>query len=46
MDELVKKSASDLARLIKNGEASSNEVVQAHLTRIKEINPHKTCSKH
>ena len=39
MDELVKKSASDLARLIKNGEASSNEVVQAHLTRIKEINP-------
>ena len=39
MDELVKKGAVELSRLIKNGETSSEEVVKAHLKRIKEVNP-------
>ena len=39
MDELIKKGAVELGRLIKNGETSSEEVVKAHLERIKEINP-------
>ena len=39
MDELIKKGAVELSRLIKNGETSSEEVVKAHLKRIKEVNP-------
>ena len=39
MDELVKKGAVELSRLIKNGETSSEEVVKAHLERIKKVNP-------
>ncbi|MDC3019350.1 amidase family protein [Gammaproteobacteria bacterium] len=39
MDELIKKGAVELGRLIKNGETSSEEVVKAHLERIKEVNP-------
>ena len=34
MSELIKKSASDLAALIKSGEVSAREVTQAHLDRI------------
>ena len=36
MDELIKKGAVELSRLIKNGETSSEEVVKAHLERIKK----------
>ena len=39
MDELIKKGAVELGQLIKKGETSSEEVVKAHLERIKEINP-------
>ena len=39
MDELIKKGAVELSRLIKNGETSSEEVVKAHLERIKKVNP-------
>ena len=39
MDELIKKGAVELSRLIKNGSTSSEEVVKAHLKRIKEVNP-------
>ena len=39
MDELIKKGAVELGRLIKKGETSSEEVVKAHLERIKEVNP-------
>ena len=38
MDELIKKGAVELGRLIKKGETSSEEVVKAHLERIKEVN--------
>ena len=38
MDELIKKGAVELSRLIKNGSTSSEEVVKAHLKRIKEVN--------
>ena len=40
MDLLCKKSASDLANLISKKEVSSKEVVEAHLNRIFEVNPH------
>ncbi|MBJ65579.1 MAG: indole acetimide hydrolase [Rhodobiaceae bacterium] len=40
MDLLCKKSASDLANLISKKEVSSKEVVEAHLNRISEVNPH------
>ena len=40
MDLLCKKSASDLANLISKKEVSSIEVVEAHLNRISEVNPH------
>ena len=39
MDELIKKGAVELGRLIKNGETSSREVVKAHLERIKKEKP-------
>ena len=37
--QLYYKSASELAALIRAGDASSAEVVQAHLDRIDEVNP-------
>lgn len=40
MAELWELSAGELARLIGVREVSSREVVQAHLTRIAEVNPH------
>ena len=39
MNELIQKSASDLASLIQSKEVSSKEVVKAHLDRIQEVNP-------
>ena len=39
MDELIKKGAVELGQLIKKGETPSEEVVKAHLKRIKEVNP-------
>ena len=38
-DELWRSGAADLARLIRDKEASSREVVQAHLDRIAQVNP-------
>ncbi len=40
MGLLYKKSASELANLISKKEVSSKEVVEAHLNRISEVNPH------
>ena len=39
MDKLCKKSASELAELVRSKEASSKEIVEAHFNRIKEVNP-------
>lgn len=39
MSELWRRTASELAALIRVGEVSSREVVQAHLDRIEEVNP-------
>ena len=39
MDELCKKSATELADLIRNKEASSAEIISAHLQRVEEVNP-------
>ena len=39
MNELNKKSAGELAALIKEKQVSSTEVVEAHLRRIEEVNP-------
>lgn len=39
MTELWRRSASELATLIARGEATSAEVVEAHLARIAEVNP-------
>ena len=39
MNELNKKSAGELAALIKVKQVSSTEVVEAHLKRIEEVNP-------
>jgi amidase len=39
MDQLIYRSATDLARLIRDQEVSSEEVVNAHLLRIAEVNP-------
>ena len=39
MDRLCKKSASELAELVRSKEASSKEIVEAHFQRIKEVNP-------
>ncbi|MEM7286699.1 MAG: amidase [Actinomycetota bacterium] len=38
-DEIINRSATDLARAIRSGELSSVEVVTAHLDRIDEVNP-------
>ena len=40
MDALCRLSAAELAALIASGEASSREVVEAHLERIGEVNGH------
>ena len=37
--DLTTYSASKLAELIRNNDASSEEVVEAHISRIKKINP-------
>ena len=39
MNELCRRTAGELAALIRSGEVSSREVVQAHLARIDEVNP-------
>ena len=39
MDSLCKKSATELADLIKTRDVSSSEIVQAHIMRIGEVNP-------
>jgi amidase len=39
MNELCKRSAVELARLIASKEVSAREVVDAHLARIDEVNP-------
>ena len=39
MGELWRRTAGELAALIRGGEVSSREVVQAHLDRIEEVNP-------
>ena len=39
MDELIYASATELARAIRSKEVSSEEVVDAHLRRIEEVNP-------
>lgn len=38
-DELWRKSAHELARLIRDREVSSREVVSSHLARIEAVNP-------
>lgn len=38
-DELWRQSARELARLIASGEVSSREVVDAHLSRVDDVNP-------
>ena len=40
MSELWCRSALELAAMIRDGEVSSREVVQAHLDRIEAVNPH------
>src|SRR6478672_740934 len=40
MSELWRKSAVELAALIREREVSSREVVQAHLDRVEAVNPH------
>ena len=40
MDSLCKKSATELADLIRKKETSSKEVVEAHFNRISEVNPY------
>ena len=39
MDRLCEQSATGLAKLIRDGEVSSKEVIRAHLDRIEEVNP-------
>jgi amidase len=39
MDEIIYSSATELARAIREREVSSEEVVEAHLARIEEVNP-------
>ncbi len=39
MDELVFESATSLAKMIREKQVSSEEVVDAHLRRIEEVNP-------
>jgi amidase len=39
MDEIIYASATELARAIREKEVSSEEVVEAHLARVEEVNP-------
>ncbi len=39
MNELCRRSATDLAQLIREKQASACEVLQAHLARIEQLNP-------
>ena len=39
MDDLVSQSAATMARMIREKQVSSREVIEAHLKRIEEINP-------
>jgi Asp-tRNA(Asn)/Glu-tRNA(Gln) amidotransferase A subunit family amidase len=39
MHELNQKSAGELADLVKKKEVSSQEIIEAHLDRINEVNP-------
>src|SRR3989440_11578162 len=39
MDEIIYSSATEIARAIREREVSSEEVVEAHLARIEEVNP-------
>ena len=39
MDELIQVSATELARRIRSGECTSEEVVRVHLDRIATVNP-------
>ncbi|MBC7933569.1 MAG: amidase, partial [Rubrivivax sp.] len=39
MNEIIYASATQLARAIREGEVSSEEVVSAYLGRIEEVNP-------
>ena len=40
MSELWRKSALELAAMVRGREVSSREVVQAHLDRVEAVNPH------
>jgi len=40
VSELWRKSAVELAAMIRDREVSSREVVQAHLDRVEAVNPH------
>src|SRR2546422_10180325 len=37
--ELTEHSASELARLVRDGAVSAREVIEAHLERIAQVNP-------
>ncbi len=39
MDEIIHSSATSLAHAIRTGEISSEEVIDAYLQRIEEVNP-------
>jgi amidase len=40
MNDLTSKGAGELAGMIASGEVTSTEVIEAHLARIAEVNPH------
>ncbi len=40
MEELLFASATTLARRIRDRELSAHEVMEAHLRRIEQVNPH------
>jgi amidase len=42
--ELWRMSATELAEAIRSGQVSSREAVEAHLRRIEEVNPARTCA--
>lgn len=39
MENMLSASASEIARLIRTGQVSSEEVVEAHIRRIEQVNP-------
>ena len=39
MNELCTKSATELAEMIRTREVSATQVLEAHLSRIEEVNP-------